>query len=53
MYRVQTSRHFRRDVKRCQKQGKNMQLFKDVDALLIAGQPLPQLNRDHALSGNW
>jgi len=30
-----------------------MQLFKDIDALLTAGKPLPRKNKDHNLSGNW
>ena len=30
-----------------------MQLFKDIDALLVAGTPLPQKNKDHNLTGNW
>ncbi len=53
MYEIRWSARFRRDVKRCKRQHKNMQLFKDIDALLISGKPLPQKNKDHFLSGNW
>jgi mRNA interferase YafQ len=53
MYTVRTTAQFRRDVKRCQRQGKNMALFKAINECLIAGQPLAEKQRDHALIGNW
>jgi mRNA-degrading endonuclease YafQ of YafQ-DinJ toxin-antitoxin module len=34
-------------VKRCQKQKKNMALFKQVNELLVAGEQMPAKNRDH------
>lgn len=30
-----------------------MGLLEDIIYLLAAGHPLPEKNRDHALSGNW
>lgn len=53
MYEIQVSTKFKRDVRRCKRQHKNMQLFKDVDARLVAGTSLPQKNKDHVLTGNW
>ncbi len=53
MYAIRLSSKFRRDIRRCKKQSKDMQLFKDVDAKLTAGTPLPKKNRDYDLSGNW
>jgi len=53
MYQPRLSTKFRRDIRLCKKQRKDMQLFKDIDALLTAGKPLPKKNKDHNLSGNW
>lgn len=53
MYEIRVSTKFRRDVRRCKKQQKSIQLFKDIDAILVAGNPLPQKNKDHFLTGNW
>ena len=53
MYTVQTTSQFRRDVKRCQRQGKDMALFRALNELLLAGETLPTRYRDHALIGNW
>ena len=53
MYTICTSTRFRRDVKRCQKQRKNMALFKQINELLVAGKQIPIKNRDHILTGNW
>lgn len=53
MYKIHTSTKFRRDIRRCKRQHKNMQLFKDINALLVAGKPLPLKNNDHILTGNW
>jgi mRNA interferase YafQ len=53
MYDFTRSARFRRDVKLCQRQGKDMEKFKAVHELLIAKKPLPPGNRDHSLTGNW
>lgn len=53
MYQIVTSTKFRRDIKRCKKQNKHMQSFKEINERLIAGLPLPEKNKDHLLSGNW
>ncbi len=53
MYEIRWSTRFRRDVRRCKRQHKNMQLFKDINALLVSGKSLLQRNKDHFLTGNW
>lgn len=53
MYSPRTTSQFRRDVKRCQRQGKDMSLFKTINETLIRGEKLPEKHRDHALIGNW
>lgn len=53
MYNLATTNKFRRDLKRCQKQQKDMAKFKAITRLLEAGENLPIQNRDHSLSGNW
>lgn len=47
---VYTSR-FKRDVKRCEKRGKDMDKLKALIILLLAQNPLPAHYRDHALKG--
>ena len=47
------SGRFKRDVKRAQKRGKDMDKLKAVLLLLIEGKPLPLAHGDHPLKGNW
>ena len=42
---------FERDVKRAQRRGKDLEKFKSVARVLLAGQPLDPLHRDHRLVG--
>ncbi|MDD2859441.1 MAG: type II toxin-antitoxin system YafQ family toxin [Acidiphilium sp.] len=44
---------FKKDVKRSQKRGKDMDKLKAVLSLLIEEQPLPISYRDHSLRGEW
>lgn len=44
---------FRRDLKRAEKQGKNMVKLRALLSLLTAGQSLPETYRDHPLKGDW
>ncbi len=53
MYSFTRSSKFRRDVGRCQRQQKDMDKFKTIHELLMAGKPLPTKNKDHLLTGNW
>ena len=44
---------FKKDYKLAMKRGFEMELLDDVIRLLSKGKPLPEKNRDHALSGKW
>ncbi len=44
---------FKRDVKRSQKRGKDMERLRSLLVLLIEGEPLPERYRDHPLKGAW
>jgi mRNA interferase YafQ len=44
---------FRRDVKLCQRRGKDMSKLRALIRLLIEEVVLPPRYRDHPLSGNW
>ena len=44
---------FKRDVKRAQKRGKDMDKLKAVLSLLIEEEPPPARYRDHPLKGEW
>jgi len=47
------SGRFRRDVKRAEKRGKDMDKLKAVMALLAEEQSLPSRYNDHPLRGTW
>lgn len=47
------TKQFERDVKRAQRSGKDLEKFKTVARVLLAGQPLDPLHRDHRLVGNY
>jgi len=44
---------FKKDIKRLQKRGKNMEKLKVVIDKLLTNQPLENKYKDHALTGNW
>lgn len=44
---------FKRDVKRVEKRGKDMQKLRAVIGLLLGGGTLPRELRDHPLKGEW
>lgn len=44
---------FRKDYKLAMKRRMKIELLDAVIRKLAAGEPLPEKNRDHALSGNW
>jgi mRNA interferase YafQ len=46
------TKQFKKDVKRMQKRGKDLDKIKTVIDLLLAEEPLPPKNRDHQLGGN-
>lgn len=51
--KITQTHQFKKDIKRQQKRGKNLQKIKEVIGLLLANKPLPAKNRDHALAGDW
>lgn len=53
MRRPEYSGQFRRDVKRAQKRGKDMDKLKALMVLLIEDEPLPSVYLDHPLKGGW
>ena len=52
-YRIQPTSRFKKDLKRIVKRGYELPLLNSVISKLADGIPLPEANRDHALSGNW
>ena len=52
-YTVKTTSQFKKDFKRAMKRGLNIDLLETVIATLALGEPLPDKNKDHALTGNW
>lgn len=50
---VRTTSQFERDVKRLEKQGKDLDKLQVILAALRNRRPLPPANRDHALTGQW
>ena len=53
MLNVNYSGQFKKDYKRCQKRGWNIELLKSVVAILAIPDILPPQNRDHNLSGDY
>ncbi len=52
-YTVKFTTQFRKDYKLAIKRGLKIELLEKVVALLATGTPLPERNKDHALSGDW
>ncbi len=52
MYSIDYTNRFKKDLKRCQKRGLDLQLILDVIALLKTTGTLPMSYRPHKLSGN-
>lgn len=48
----QTSQ-FKKDLKRVQKRGKDIEKLKEVVRVLLSGNQLENRYRDHALGNNW
>lgn len=53
MYTVKPSGRFKKDLKVVAKRGYDINLLTNVIKLLATGSPLPEKNKDHALTGNW
>lgn len=52
-YEILATGRFKKDLKTIMKRGYNIQLLQEVVSLLAVGSPMPEKNKDHALSGNW
>ena len=52
-YTVKYTTSFKKDYKRAIKRGLKIELLEQVVVLLAMGEPLPDKNRDHYLSGDW
>ena len=52
-YTVKTTNQFKKDFKLAMKRGLNIDLLETVIVTLALGEPLPDKNKDHALTGNW
>lgn len=52
-YTVKYTTQFKRDYKLAMKRGMDMGLLEDVISTLAMGIPLPEKNREHALTGDW
>lgn len=52
MLNIIYSNQFKKDFKKCLKRKLDIELLKNVVAILAIPEPLPQKNRDHFLSGN-
>ena len=52
-YNVRRTNRYKRDYRRMEKRGADMQLLHDVIDLLRQGKPLPIQYRDHALKGEF
>ena len=53
MFKFTRTSKFKKDYKRCKKQDKDLEKFKEIHLLLVAGEILPEKNKDHYLTGNW
>ena len=52
-YELHITNGFKRDYKKIVKRGYDVSLLENVVDTLLTGEPLPEKNKDHALSGNW
>ena len=52
MYNIRPTTKFQKDLKRVKKRGFDIPLLTDIIKKLAAGEPLPEKNRDHQLSGD-
>lgn len=52
-YKIKATSQFRKDYKLAKKRGKKMELLDNIIKKLAVGEILPEINRDHQLSGNW
>ncbi len=53
MYAIKPTTKFQKDLKRVQKRGYDIALLTEIIKLLALGEPLPEKNKDHPLSGDF
>lgn len=53
MLKIRPSNKFQKDLKRIKKRGYNLSLLTSIISKLAAGEPLPEKNKDHPLSGTF
>tara|TARA_A100001037_G_C14983787_1_gene559286 strand:+ start:549 stop:821 length:273 start_codon:yes stop_codon:yes gene_type:complete len=53
MFRPVYTRQFQKDLKRCQRRGKDMAKFKTIARTLLSDESLDALHRDHKLIGSY
>ena len=53
MLELNITSQFKRDRRRCMRRGYDMSLLAAIVDTLLIPAPLPAINRDHTLSGNW
>ncbi|MDD2972881.1 MAG: type II toxin-antitoxin system YafQ family toxin [Lachnospiraceae bacterium] len=52
-YTVKYTTTFKKDYKLAKRRGLKIELLQEVVACLSQGEPLPDRNKDHALTGDW
>ena len=52
MYTPVYTKQFEKDIKRCQRRGKDLEKFKLLARTLLAGHKPDTIHRDHKLTGN-
>lgn len=52
-YTVKPTTQFKKDYKSAIKRGLKIELLEEIISSLAKGVPLPEINKDHALGGNW
>lgn len=52
-YVVKHTSQFKKDYRLAMKRGLRIELLEDIVTALAMGEPIPEKNKDHALSGNW
>ncbi|WP_312354436.1 type II toxin-antitoxin system YafQ family toxin [Pantoea vagans] len=51
--KVRRLSEFKRDIKRVEKRGKDMAKLRAVIMLILSGEPLPAVLKDHPLQGEY
>ena len=52
-YNLVITNSFKKDYKKIQKRGYNLNLLEQIIDKLLNDETLPEKNKDHSLTGNW